>query len=108
MVLSGRVVGTQGVGGNVPDIMTVEQISVATGHRLSVLYHRRLGPTSIVNGVPDFLALIPDGTGTHWILNGGICVGHCTSGFNGWIGHGRLVPLRPTDGRLAAEAWGAP
>jgi hypothetical protein len=108
MVLSGRVIGTQGVGGNAPDIMTVEQISVATGRGLGVLYHRRLGPTSIVNGVPDFLALIPDGTGSHWILNGGICVGNCTSGFNGWIGHGRLVPLRPADGRLAAEAWGAP
>jgi len=37
--------------------------------------------------------------------NGGICVGNCSSGFNGWIDHGRLVPPPPADGRLAAEAW---
>jgi hypothetical protein len=105
MVLSGRVAGTPQVGGNVPDVMTVEQISVATGRRLGVLFHRRLGPTAEVNGVPDFLALIPDGAGTHWILDAGICTGNCTSGFNGWIDHGRLIPLKPADGRLAAEAW---
>ncbi len=105
LVLRGPGVGTRQISGGVPDNMTVEQISVATGRRLGVLYRRHLGPTSEVNGVPGFLALIPDGTGQHWIINGGICVGNCSSGFNDWIDHRRLVPLRPADGRLAAEAW---
>jgi hypothetical protein len=39
------------------------------------------------------------------MLNAGICSGHCTGGFNGWIHDGRLVPLQPTDGRMADEAW---
>jgi hypothetical protein len=85
--------------------MTVEQISVATGRRLSVLYHRHLGPTAMVSGGPNFLVLIPDGSGSHWILDGAICGNNCSNGFNGWIDHGRLIPLQPTDGRLAGEAW---
>ena len=39
------------------------------------------------------------------MLNGGLCVGHCTDGFNGWLHDGRLVPLPPVNGREADEAW---
>lgn len=105
IVLRGPVVGTKNISGSVPDNLSVEQISVVTGQRLSVLYRRHLGPTDEVNGVPDFLALYPDASGQNWMLNGGICSGHCVTGFNGWIDNGRLVPLQPTDGRMADEAW---
>jgi hypothetical protein len=105
VVLRGPVVGTTQISGSVPDNLSVEQISVLSGQRLSVLYRRHLGPTDEVNGVPDFLALYPDASGQNWMLNGGICSGHCTGGFNGWIHNGRLVALQPTDGRMADEAW---
>ncbi len=105
VVLRGTVVGTTQISGSVPDNLSVEQISVTTGQRLSVLYRRHLGPTDEINGVPDFLALYPDASGQNWMLNGGICSGHCTGGFNGWIDNGRLVPLQPSDGRMADEAW---
>jgi hypothetical protein len=70
-----------------------------------VLYQRRIGATSAVNTVPDFLALVTDGAGTHLMLNGGICSGTCHSGFNGWIHGGRLIPLQPSDGRETGETW---
>jgi hypothetical protein len=105
VVLTGPVVGNADISGSVPANLSVDQISAATGRLLRVLYRRDLGDTSGVNGVPDPLALMPDATGQHWMLNGGICSGHCDTGFNGWIDHGQLVPLQPTDGRLAAEAW---
>ncbi len=105
VVLTGPVVGTSQINGTVPDNLFVEQISVTTRQVLGVLFRRHLGPTDEVNGVPDFLALYPDAGGQNWMLNGGICSGHCTGGFNGWIHNGRLVPLQPTDGRMADEAW---
>ena len=39
------------------------------------------------------------------MLNTGICVGSCETRFNGWIVGSGLVPLQPTDGRLADDAW---
>jgi hypothetical protein len=105
IVLTGPVVGNANVSGALPRDLSVDQVSVATGRLLRVLYRRDLGDTSGVNGVPDPLALMPDATGQHWMLNGGICSGHCDTGFNGWIDNGQLVPLQPTDGRLAEEAW---
>jgi len=105
LLLTGPVVGTSQISGSVPDNLFVEQISVGTRRVLGVLFRRHLGPTDEINGVPDFLALYPDASGEHWMLNGGICSGHCTGGFNGWIHNGRLVPLQPTDGRMADEAW---
>jgi hypothetical protein len=105
IVLTGPVIGNASVSGGFPDDLAVEQISVRTGKLLRVLYRRDLGDTSEVNGVPDPLALMPDPAGQHWLLNVGICAGSCTTGFNGWIDHGTLVPVAPTDGRLAYEAW---
>jgi hypothetical protein len=39
------------------------------------------------------------------VLNGGLCAGHCTDGFNGWLNGGRLMPLPPVNGRDNNEAW---
>jgi hypothetical protein len=105
IVLTGRAIGNASLGGGFPDHLAVEQISVRTGKLLGVLYRRDLGDTSEVNGVPDPLALMPDPGGQHWLLNVGICSGSCTTGINGWIDQGTLVPVAPTDGRLAYEAW---
>jgi hypothetical protein len=104
VVLTGPVIGSKAGGGQVPDDLSVRQISVTTGRQLGVLYSRRLGSTWEINNSPDFLALIPDGAGQHWMIDGGLA-SHGYNGFNGWIDHGRLVPLAPRDGRAAAEAW---
>jgi len=106
IVLTGPVTGSDYVSGTVPSRVSVRRISVATGRPLSVLYRRDLGSTAMVNGVPDFLALHADGVGQHWMLVGGISAGPgYDRGFNGWIDDGRLAPLKPVNGRIAAEAW---
>jgi len=83
----------------------VIQVSRATGQPLRVLYQRNLGRTTDINTGPDFLQLSQDSAGQHWMLNGGLCAGHCTDGFNGWLRDGRLVPLPPVTGREVNEAW---
>ena len=105
VVLRGRVVGSSQISGSIPEDLSVVRVSVATGQPVAVLYQRRLGDTSEVNGAPDFLALSQDASGQHFMLNIGLCAGHCTDGANGWIHDGRLVPLRPADGREADQAW---
>jgi hypothetical protein len=105
VVLRGRVVGNSQISGSVPEQLSVERYSVATGQRVAVLYQHRLGDTSEVNGAPHFLALTQDASGRHLMLDIGLCAGHCTDGVNGWIHHGRLVPLAPVDGREADQAW---
>jgi hypothetical protein len=107
MVLRGSVVGTPQVGGMYPANLSVEQVSAATGHQLGVIYRRYLGDTSFASGASDPLALIADATGSHLILNGGICDESCSNEFNGWLRAGRLVPLLPAGfaNREAAEAW---
>ena len=105
LVLKGRIVGSKQIGGIYPENMSVAQISVATGRQLSVLYRRHLGDTGEINGAPAPLLLNNDASGLHLMLNVGLCAGHCTDGFNGWIHGGRLIPLQPADGRLASEAW---
>ena len=104
IVLAGKFVGSKYGSGQVPEDLSVRQISVRTGRQLGVLYSRRLGSTWEVNNSPDFLALIPDAAGQHWMINGGLS-SHGYNGFNGWIDHGRLVPVQPRDGRIATEAW---
>ena len=108
MVLRGQVVGNPQISGGFPANLSVEQISTATGRPVGVIYRRYLGDTSSESGpVNDALTLIADATGSHLILNGGICNLHCSNEFNGWLNGGRLVPLRPAGfaHREAAEAW---
>jgi hypothetical protein len=108
MMLRDKIVGNAQLSGTFPANLSVEQISAATGHRLGVLYRRYLGDTSEVSEpMSDALTLIADGTGSHLILNGGICNLHCSNEFNGWLDGGRLVPLRPAGFayREAAETW---
>jgi hypothetical protein len=105
IVLTGPVTGHPGIKGSFPDHLAVEQISVRTGKLLGVLYRRELGEPSLVLGVPDPLALIPDGAGQHWLLNVSICSGSCTAGSSGWIDRGTLVPLAPAGRMPGLEAW---
>jgi hypothetical protein len=105
VVLTGRMSSAHGVSDMVPPHLSVIQVSRATGQLLRVLYQRNLGRSSDVNNGPDFLQLSQDGAGQHWMLNGGLCVGHCTDGFNGWLRDGALVPLVPLNGRELNQAW---
>ena len=108
MVLRGKVVGNQQISGGFPANLSAEQVSAATGRPLGVIYRRYLGDTSSESGpMNDALTLIADATGSHLILNGGICNLHCSNEFNGWLDRGRLIPLRPAGfaHREAAEAW---
>jgi hypothetical protein len=108
MVLRGKIVGNPQISGIFPADLSVEQVSAATGRPLGVIYRRYLGDTSSVSGpVSDPLTLIADATGSHLILNGGICNMNCSNEFNGWLDSGRLVPLPPAGFayREAAESW---
>ena len=91
--------------GSVPGVVSVDQISVATGRLQRVLYRRDYGITA-GNLILEWVGLSPDSTGQHWLLNVGLCdTRNCGAGSNGWIDGGRLAPLPPSDGVLAAEAW---
>jgi hypothetical protein len=105
VVLRVRVVGNSQISGSVPEDLSVQRFSVVAGQPLAVLYRRRLGDTSEVNGAPHFLALAQAASGRHLMLDIGLCAGHCTDGANGWIQDGRLVPLPPADSREADQAW---
>lgn len=99
-VLSGPVVGTGGNSGFYPEDLAVEQISVATGTVQDVMYRTTIGSAFDVNLGPQPIALMPDGSGETWLLSLGL-----TDGSNGWIHDGTLVPLNPTNGQDASEAW---
>jgi hypothetical protein len=105
VVLTGRRSSAHGVSDTVPPHLSVIQVSRATGQLLRVLYQRNLGRTTDINNGPDFLQLSQDSAGQHWMLNGGLCVGPCTDGFNGWLRDGGLVPLVPLNGRELYQAW---
>jgi len=105
VVLTGRMSSSHGISDLVPPDLSVIQVSRATGQPLRVLYQRNLGRTTDINTGPDFLQLSQDGAGQHWLLNGGLCAGHCTDGFNGWLRDGQLVPLSPVNGREVDQAW---
>jgi hypothetical protein len=96
-------------GSGAPSELAVEQISVATGKRLSVLYRRDLGRTSAASNSPEYLyplTLSADGTGRYWMLGATFCsTTRCSGGFNGWIDGGQLMPLLPDNGTAASEAW---
>lgn len=96
MVLHGRVPGY----GHVRQYLSVDRISAVQGHFgqvQAVLYQRRLTDTADPGTVPDFIALSQDATGQHVLISG--------PGFNGWIHHGRLVPLAPANRQQADQAW---
>jgi hypothetical protein len=107
VVLRGKIVGNPQVAGGYPRNISVERISTATGHVLGVIYRRDLGDTSESSWMSDPLTLIADATGSHLILNSGICNLSCSNEFNGWLDGGRLVPLRPAGfaHRETAETW---
>jgi hypothetical protein len=86
-------------GANGPYVPVVEQISVATQKPVHSLYAaRNLGRIPVnLNDVPY--------AAQHWLFSLGYCnAGRC-GGLNGWIDHGKLVPLQPSDGTVADEAW---
>jgi hypothetical protein len=105
ILLTGRVKSTRGMWGMVPSKLTVIQVSATTGQPRRVLYQRNLGAVTEINNGPDFLQLSQDAAGQHWMLNGGLCAGNCTDGFNGWLRDGQLVPLPPLNGRDVYESW---
>ena len=105
VVLTGRMSSAHGLSDMVPPDLSVIQVSRATGQLLRVLYQRNLGRTTEINNGPDFLQLSQDSAGQHWMLNGGLCAGPCTDGFNGWLRDGGLVPLVPHNGRELNQAW---
>jgi hypothetical protein len=105
VVLTGRMSSSHGISDMVPPDLSVIQVARATGQPLRLLYQRNLGRTTGINDAPDFLQLSQDSAGQHWMLNGGLCAGHCTDGFNGWLRDGGLVPLVPLTGREVDEAW---
>jgi len=108
MVLRGKIVGNPQISGIFPANLSVEQVSAATGHPLGVIYRRYLGDTSMQSGpMNDPLTLIADATGSHLILDGGICNLRCSNEFNGWLDGRRLVQLLPAGfvHREGEEAW---
>jgi len=107
VVLTGPLTSWQAAASSVTEKLVVEQISVATRKPLVVLYRRDMGRASEVNNGPDYFMLAADGVGQQWMLDGGLCSsgGGCSGGFNGWIDSGRLVPLQPSNGSVADEAW---
>lgn len=74
----------------------VVQYSAATGRQLRVLYKMRTGSGFF------YRFLSSDPTGRYLLFNAGP-----TSGtLNGWIDHGRLIPLKPANGsNIFYEIW---
>ena len=83
-------------GGSADNIMSVVQVSPATGMQPSVRYRMDTG-----NGF-SYRFFSSDPSGRYLLLDAGP-----TSGtVNGWIDHGRLVQLTPADGtNVFYEAW---
>jgi hypothetical protein len=83
-------IGRSGPGTDAGSVSVV-QYSASTGHRLRVVYLRHTG-----NGF-SYGAFAADASGTHFIFDGG--------GRNGWIDHGRLIPLPAGHLTVLWEAW---
>lgn len=81
--------------GHGSDQVLIVRFSV-TGRQLCVLYRMNTG-----NGFAyQFFGADP--TGRYFLLD----AGPTTATVNGWIDHGRLIPLAPSDGsNLASETW---
>jgi hypothetical protein len=83
-------------GGSPDNIMSVVQVSAATGKPLSVRYHVDTG-----NGF-SYQFFTSDPSGRYLLLDAGPSSGTV----NGWIDDGRLVQLTPADGsNIFYEAW---
>lgn len=78
--------------------VAVEQIPLDTRKQPSVLYSRPLSQST-------YFSLGTDATGQDWTFSGACSDGLCTNGFNGWIDHGRLVPLQPMKALFWDEVW---
>jgi len=86
------VVGGGGINGG---FVAVDQVSAATGHVTRVLYKMKTG-----NGFSyQFVSTDPSG---RYVL---FDAGTTKTDVNGWIDHGKLVPLRPAGNNVAYEAW---
>ena len=82
--------------GSADNIMSVVQISAATGRQLSVRYQMDTG-----NGF-SYRLFSSDPSGRYLLLDAGPSSGTV----NGWIDNGRLVQLTPADGsNIFYEAW---
>jgi hypothetical protein len=81
--------------GRGPDQVLIVRFS-ASGRQLRVLFQMRTG-----NGfLYRFVSADPSG---RYVL---FDAGPTSATVNGWIGHGRLIPLAPSDGsNLVSEAW---
>ena len=72
VVLTGRMSSSHQVPDMAPEDLSVIQVSRSSRQPLRVLYQRNLGRTTEINTGPDFLQLSQDGSGQHWMLNGGL------------------------------------
>jgi hypothetical protein len=92
-----------------PTQLAVEQISVATGKPLRVLYRqdlRRAFGASNRQGYIAYVMLKSDVAARYWMVSGLFCSAtRCSGGLNGWIDRGRLVPLQPVGLSVGSEAW---
>jgi dipeptidyl aminopeptidase/acylaminoacyl peptidase len=92
-----------------PTQLVVEQISIATGKPLRVLYRQDLRHAfgaSNPQGYVVLLTLKSDAAARYWMVSGLFCgVSRCNGGVNGWIDGGRLVPLQPAGQSVGSEAW---
>ena len=82
-------IGRSGPGADAGSVSVV-QYSASTGHRLRVVYLRHTG-----NGFA-YSAFAADASGTHFMLD---------AGHNGWIDHGRLIPVPAGHLLVTWEAW---
>ncbi len=83
------------VRGNSPSAVSVVQVSAATGKKLHVLYKMKIG-TGLL-----YRYFSADPTGRYLLLGAGPLSG----AVDGWIDHGSLIRLKPSDTSVYWEAW---
>jgi hypothetical protein len=93
--LTAGIVRSSSARGKSASVLVV-RFSAATGKRLRVLYQRYTG-----NGF-FYRFVSADPSGRYILFNAGPAKGSV----NGWIDHGRLIPLKPANGSsVFAETW---
>jgi hypothetical protein len=90
-------------------LVSVVQISVASGAQLRVLYRQAFDETEYHTAAP-FVSPAPapyltaDSTGRYWLLD--VAYSETNGAVpNGWIRAGQLVELPPSGASVASEAW---